>query len=260
MEARPSEADNEGFSFTPDQLHHILTDSPEELCNLLQKEANKCGFALACADSKFRHWNTLECTYATKNENGTITKCPFFVKICARSIASGRPGAGHFVHVTHYELTHSHDLNPLLFMHKILNAETLQILHEMAQFGVRPRELASYLRTKKGITLSTMQIRNLLYSTAPYTATVCESIEVEQGMDMIGGKSWVMEHEQNSRRVRTAIATFTMEELHNLANFGDVVGIDATFLPVNLNWSAYTALLYSAMKDHNQLQILFRNQ
>jgi hypothetical protein len=107
----------------------------------------------------------------------------------------------------------------------------------MSEIGCSPGRLAIWIRNNKGISLSTQQVRNLVYIRNTERDMHVETIELENYMASIGGKSFVMEEEREGKTVRTAIATFTRPELENLADFGDLVAIDPTFTPLTLNWN-----------------------
>jgi hypothetical protein len=141
-------------------------------------------------------------------------------------------------HVTSFNTEHSHQLNPFVFAHRFLDLATKSTILAMSQTGCPPGRIAIWIRKHKGITLSTQQVRNLVYFRDAERNQHIETVELENYMSSINGKSFVMEDEREEKTVRTAIATFTQGELENLAEFGDLVAIDPTFTPCNGNHDA----------------------
>jgi hypothetical protein len=217
--------------FTEAYLTNLTASDMYQLCSTLQEAANKEGFELSCVDSKTRRWNQLYCTqFGAADEDGRKRSCPFSISI---SLSETNRGA----HVTKYRLEHCHELNPLLFAHRFLDTATKSILMALAEMRCTPGQLAIWLRKNKGVSLSTKQVRALVHSRDPSVGRLTETVELQRYMNTIQGLSYVMEEEWEGKRMRTAIATFTKDELRNLEDFGDVIAIDPTFLPLNLNWN-----------------------
>lgn len=74
----------------------------------------------------------------------------------------------------------------------------------------------------------------LIFNTDDFKA---ESEELIEYMDSIQRNYFVSEHLNNGINLRTAVATFTTEELENLKLLGDVICIDPAFDNMKTNWS-----------------------
>jgi hypothetical protein len=107
----------------------------------------------------------------------------------------------------------------------------------MAANGISPTKIAMWLKRETRIRLSVWQVRNVVYNQGPIESAHSETLELETCMRKINGASYVLEEERDEVHVRTAIATFTKDELQNLSEFGDVIALDATFVPLKLNWN-----------------------
>jgi hypothetical protein len=57
-----------------------------------------------------------------------------------------------------------------------------------------------------------------------------ETEELEENVRSIGGQCCVRKNDRDGVAIRTAVATFTKQDIEDLANFGDLVAIDPTFL------------------------------
>jgi hypothetical protein len=94
-----------------------------------------------------------------------------------------------------------------------------------------------YLESEQNTTLTSPQVRLIWAQKHKHTARTTETFDLEAEMRRTEGFSAVMEVQVGEVKHRSAIATFTPTELENLANFGDVIAIDPTFLPLYLGWS-----------------------
>lgn len=233
MDEEGSSEPLEPFCFAEDQLDVLTRPSPEVLCLYLQNEANRLGFALRCKQKKNRDWNKLVCSHRDSEDDGTPKKCTFYV--CISLIDRSAPSAR--AHVTGRYLIHSHAIDPILFAHRFLNEDIKFIMRAISDNGVPPGQIAIWLRRNKGISLSTQQVRNLVYGHGSAQYHNSESVELEEYMKSIDGICYVKEEMRDGIPIRTAVATFTMDEMRNLTDFGDVIAIDPTFIPLNLNWN-----------------------
>jgi hypothetical protein len=124
----------------------------------------------------------------------------------------------------------------LIYAHLCVDNTTKELIQALAEMNCNPEKVAAYLARDKGIQLSSHQISLLMHPNHQQRQSL-ESDELHEFMDQIHGRSFLQESEEDNQIFRTGIATFTQEELTNLEQYGDVVAIDPTFVPLNLNWS-----------------------
>jgi hypothetical protein len=105
----------------------------------------------------------------------------------------------------------------------------------MPEIKGTPGQLGMRLRKNRGISLSVPQLRSLVYDHDPSLSRDAETQELEAYMQAIASQCYIREEYRDGVIARTAVATFTQEEMQNLTDFGDIVAIDPTFTPLNLS-------------------------
>lgn len=133
-------------------------------------------------------------------------------------------------------LQHSHDFHPEHYNHKLLPLEATQYICQLYSHGVTPRKLADVLLNSQKIDLLPVQIQAILKSSGDQSIPTSETEELIQHMSEQQGTA-ILIQESSAENTRVGIITQTPEEIQNLRLFGDVVGIDATFTHLRINWS-----------------------
>ena len=109
----------------------------------------------------------------------------------------------------------------------------------MASSNVKVSQIREVIQKAYGLELSSAQIKSVSKS-AKARIRMCETTEVGDYMGKIGGQAFYLQSNEELEAgviKRQGVATFTSEELENLARFGDFVAIDPTFTPLTSDWN-----------------------
>jgi hypothetical protein len=194
-------------------------------------------FQLCCRPSRARLSNCLECFQHRhrQGDDGDVG-CPFAIRIQVRSVERRRPGGPQVGVVTSCHLIHDHDKNPLIFAHLCLAQDNLKFIKALGEMNASKEKMAGDLALEKGVELSTYQI-SVLMRAGRIERHLRETDELTKLKEPIHSLSFLQESTEDGTTFRSGIGTFTQEELSNLEQYGDVVAIKPTFVPLNLNWS-----------------------
>lgn len=97
-------------------------------------------------------------------------------------------------------------------------------------------QIIDVIRSQFKVNLSTDQMRRICKKFKRKIIKT-ETDDLFEYMKTTNGKAIIFQTKTRNIIRRQAIATFTQEELENLANYGDFIAIDPTFAPLSTNWS-----------------------
>lgn len=154
-------------------------------------------------------------------------------------------------------MQHNHPINPISFVHCIINDDTKNVIKNMSKANINSTKISEFLFYDKNINITATQVSSI---TAP-------KIQKEQNLetDLLINK---MENEKGSYFVfppeeigktnyRRGVATFTQEEMKNLHNFGDFVCIDPTYRGLKNNWTMISISLIGRNRELRSGGIVF---
>lgn len=227
------ENDEQKNYFTYENLHDIKFKTGDEFVDHLQKNVYAQGFKLSCEHSKDSSFVSIRC-YQYISKSPAYENCPFKLNLQAHSYKEPNQ---------YYQLTntmclqHSHPVDKFLFCHLILNDKTIAIIKSLSECNIDNIKIAEYIEKVKGIYMTTSQIRYILHQ-KKQNEIQSETEELDKKMKDENGLSIIKPPDQICGNFyRRAIATFTKDELINLQNYGDLVGIDPTYCCLKSNWS-----------------------
>jgi hypothetical protein len=232
--------------FTPDNLSTVQATNQYELVGELKDRALQAGFKLCCLKSRKTGWNLLYCDRHDQEH------CHFYLKVnlCGAGTAKQR------CHVTNFaSITHSHVIDPIAFAHKLLSRSMLSLVIDLrGSAGCTPAQIASLLKKRHKIALSSYQVREILRQDRSMET---ETVELEAYLNTHRGAVMFQEHVEGDLTVRTAAATFDEMELENLRLYGDVISIDPTFMQSSLEWAVIPLTVVGRNREIHSGGIVF---
>ena len=155
------------------------------------------------------------------------------------NISQIKKGNNYCWHITHLNNKHNHLTNSFSFVHKYLTEETKDLIITLTQTGVSNTQIAMIIEKQCQIKLTREQISSVAKAEkrSRIKDKISESEELRNYMNQIGGISHILVYKSNDIVKRKGIATFTMEELQNLQNYGEFIVIDPTFYTLTSNWT-----------------------
>ena len=228
--------------FTKDNLTGQRIVSVKDFIGELVQHAYQQGFKLVAEHSKDAPYISLRCHLYNAN-SPFHSKCQF--RICLQSHNYGKEDQ--FYTVSNAALEHSHDLDPLMFAHMLVDGETQKLMRVLYQTGGGTAQIQRFLSESKGILLSGFQIRSIVKQEVR-DDNVAESDELKNFMRDKGIVE-CLEHREGETVYRRAVASFTHEELKNLARFGDFVSIDPSFCALSTYWTMIPITLVGKSRE-----------
>jgi hypothetical protein len=129
----------------------------------------------------------------------------------------------------------------------------IQSLH---QSGATPLLIKKFMSTQNLPSLTTSQLAKITRKPHIENFTL-ESDSLLQLMESLNGYAYICEEELDDISNRIAVLTFTQEEYSNIKKYGDVLFIDSTFLPLNLDWQVLPLTVVTEFKTIECAGILF---
>jgi hypothetical protein len=130
---------------------------------------------------------------------------------------------------------------------------TIQALHKS---GATPQLIKKFLSVQNLPSLTTSQLARITRKPQIENFTL-ESDSLLQLMETLNSYAYIFEEEVEGVFNRIAVLTFTPEEYSNIKKYGDVLFIDSTFLPLNLDWQVLPLTVITEYKTIECAGILF---
>lgn len=204
----------------------------EDMLQRLNSQAAKEGFKLVHKKSLKEPHITFRCyqhSFYGKKEK-LNAGCHFQISI-------SRSNTSNLYHVTKFNTSHEHLLNPLLFAHHALDSNTHKLLTALLSSHVKIPQVISVLSHHCHVDLSASQVRCLARGFRR-NIKVSESTDLYDSVVAKGGQAFYLQHEDPEGNVhRSGVATFNKMELETLQKYGDFIAIDPTFSPMSSEWT-----------------------
>ncbi|KAK8876581.1 hypothetical protein M9Y10_006799 [Tritrichomonas musculus] len=118
----------------------------------------------------------------------------------------------------------------------------------MSKVHIDNTKIAEYLNREKNIQITTQQVSYLVDKNkdkkVPETDELIQKMINEKGMYKLYPPD-----EDNKINYRKAIATFTVNELNNLKNYGDMICLDPTYPSLTSNWTTIPISLVGSSRE-----------
>jgi hypothetical protein len=159
--------------------------------------------------------------------------------------------------ISQYNLVHSgHQPDQKLYAYRTLPEDIIQLINQMYISGATPSVIKRFLFITKQPELTTDQIHRIVKS-PQIECFGSQSQELVSYMKSIGGDYMVYDETLNDKVHRMAVLTFTPNELSNFQNYCDMIFMDATCVPLQLEWQLIPLPLIGPNKTIHCGGILF---
>jgi hypothetical protein len=234
--------------FEEEILQTLTFPSTQAAYEELNHLALLSGFELA---SKYSY--TIPYAYFYCRKGGRIksgrptakTSCPFFIRL---SVVNRYHSKGD-IKIVEYNLNHNgHDLNPSDFAHKTLPDETREIISQLYGSGATASTIRKFLVERGFPMLTTIQISRAAHQ-KDIENFALQTDELVDSINSSNGFSQIYEEIFDSKIQRLAVITVTQNQLENLNQYGDVMFIDSTITPTDLQWQIIPITLVDQYKN-----------
>ena len=224
------------FFFSKENLSSLECSTGKEIVGMIKRKAFAEGFSLYSTQSRSASFMSLKCS----NKN-----CNFFINIQAHNYTQ----ADQYYCITDsMNLIHNHKLSPISFVHKTVDKTTKNLINGMSKVHIDNTKIAEYLNREKNIQITTQQVSYLVDKNkdkkVPETDELIQKMINEKGMYKLYPPD-----EDNKINYRKAIATFTVNELNNLKNYGDMICLDPTYPSLTSNWTTIPISLVGSSRE-----------
>ena len=237
--------------FTNENLENLKFETSKELIKNLNEHAQREGFQLTHKKSLSSKSITLLCDQHSKykKKHELNTGCDFKISICFSKSLGG-------YHVTSINNVHNHYLCPQLFTHKLLDVKIIEQIKSMLCASVSLWQIADVIQALFKVNLSIEQLR-VICKKFRKKIIKTETDDLFEYMKTTNGKAIIYQTKRKNIIRRQAIATFTQDELENLATYGDFIAIDPTFAPLSTNWSIIPLTVINSERKIQSAGIVF---
>ena len=203
-----------------------------DFIDFLVRKGYQQGFKLVSQHNKNAEYISLRCDRYQSND--LAKKCEF--QICLQS--HKYKTEQQYYTISKRYLNHSHNLDPLLFAHLLIDKKTKEFMQILHGVNVNNQHIAAFVKKISGIELSSRQISSIVNSPVVSDNMKAESEVLKENVLNNGGTSFCLDAKENTGKTyRLAIATFTKIEMENLHKFGDFISIDPTYVPLSSQWT-----------------------
>jgi hypothetical protein len=234
--------------FDEHNLRASIFQSSKAAYDELNKQAHLVGFELA---SKYAF--TFPYAYFYCKKGGSVnpgrptskTSCPFFIRL---SVVE-RFQSNTDIKVVEFNLRHEgHEPHPSDFAHKILPDETKEIIFQLYHSGATPTTIRQFLVERGWPLLTTIQISKIAHHDDIQNFSR-QTDQLVSYMNSLNSFSEIYEETYDKTTQRIAVMIVTQDELHNLNKYDDVIFIDATITPTDLQWQLIPITLVDKYKN-----------
>ena len=216
--------------FTEENLKDIEQPTALLLIQFLNSYAYHEGFKLTRKKSLNSTQITLRCNFHDKyGKNPNLnSKCDFFISISLSQ---------NLWHVTKSYLHHTHFTDNFSLMHLTLNDEIKQLIKNMYSTNVSLSQICYIIKKQYNIEIAPKQVKNIC-NCKQTQEKILETDLLKNYLEENNGKCFFLEREDETHVIhRRACASFSLQELENLKNYGDMIAtmLCLTMLKQNRN-------------------------
>jgi hypothetical protein len=242
--------------FVEENLSALKFTTPHSAFDKLNQAAFNSGFALASKYTISTPYPYFSCTkggHSSPNHPSNKTGCTFFIKL--RPVERGNIDSGFLI--SKFNLNHiGHEPNARLFTHLTLSEDITDVIIGLYNSGASPSIIKKYLFNSNRTDITSEQIQKIVKK--PQIETFgSQSNELITFMESIGGHYLVYDETLRDKTQRLAVFTMTQQEENNFRNFCDVIFMDATCVPLRLEWQLIPLTLIGPDKSLHCGGILF---